>query len=154
MTLGWVSVSPTSGTLAKGAHTTVTVTARPDGVSPGSYSAALVVNAATGESSTPIKLMVTSGPVLAVSTSKLAFNACGVSQNLSITNTGSAKLTYQATPSQADALAVNPSSGAIQPGAKATLSVTLFCSATQGQSYAVILVSDGGSAQTPITYGP
>lgn len=153
-TLGWVSVSPTSGSLAKGAHTTITLTARPDGVSPGSYSAGLVVNAATGQSSMPISLTVTSGPVLAVKTSKVAFNSCGVSQNLDITNTGSAKLSYQATPSQADALAVSPTSGSIQPGGKATLSVTLFCSASQGQSYAVILVSDGGSAQTPVTYGP
>lgn len=153
-TLGWVTVSPASGTLAKGAHTSITVTARPDGVSPGSYTAGLVINAATGESSMPVKLTVTSGPVLAVSTAKLAFSACGVSQNLSIANTGSAKLTYQATPSQADALSVSPGNGTIQPGAKATLSVTLFCSAVQGQSYAVILVSDGGSAQTPVTYGP
>ena len=153
-TLGWVSVSPTSGSLAKGAHTTVTLTAHPDGVSPGSYTAGLVVNAATGQSSMPVALTVTSGPVLAIKTTKLAFNSCGVSQNLDIANTGSAKLSYQASPSQADALAVSPSSGAIQPGGTATLSVTLFCSASQGQSYAVILVSDGGSAQTPVSYGP
>jgi hypothetical protein len=153
-TLVWVSVSPTSGALAKGAQATVTLTAHPNGVAPGSYSAGLVVSAATGQSSMPLSLTVTSGPVLAVKTTTVAFHSCGVSQNLDIANTGSAKLSYQATPSQANALAVSPASGSIQPGGKATLSVTLFCSASQGQSYAVILVSDGGSAQTPVTYGP
>ncbi|MFI5276682.1 MAG: protein kinase [Ktedonobacterales bacterium] len=153
-TLVWVSVSPTSGALAQGAQATVTLTAHPNGVAPGSYSAGLVVSAATGQSSMPLSLTVTSGPVLAVKTTTVAFNSCGVSHNLDIANTGSAKLSYQATPSQANALAVSPASGSIQPGGKAALSVTLFCSASQGQSYAVILVSDGGSAQTPVTYGP
>jgi hypothetical protein len=91
--------------------------------------------------------------VLAVTTSKLSFSSCGVSQPLNIANTGAAKLSYTATPSQADAFSVSPSKGALNPGAKAALSVTLSCAANQGQSYAVIIVSDGGSAQTPISYG-
>ncbi|HZC08122.1 MAG TPA: protein kinase [Ktedonobacterales bacterium] len=152
-TLGWLKVSPASGTLAKGGHTTLTLTAQPDGVTPGSYNAGLVIKAATGQSATPVTLTVTQGPVLAVTTSKLSFSSCGVSQPLNIANTGSAKLSYTATPSQADALSVSPSKGALSPGAKAALSVTLSCAANQGQSYAVIIVSDGGSAQTPVSYG-
>jgi hypothetical protein len=153
-TLGWLTVSPASGTLAKGAHTTLMLTAQPGGVAPGSYSAGLVVNAATGQSVTPVALAVTAGPVLAVTTTKLAFSACGVSQPLSIANTGGAKLSFTASPSQANALDVTPNSGKLDPGGKATLTVTLFCSANPGQPYAVILVSDGGSAQTPVSYGP
>lgn len=152
-TLGWLSVSPATGSLAKGAHTTLTLTAQPDGVTPGKYTAGLVVNAATGQSATPVALTVTPGPVLAVTTSKLSFNNCGVTQSMNITNTGGAKLTYNATTSEANALSVSPSQGTVNPGAKASLAVTLSCAANPGQSYAVIIVSDGGSAQTPVSYG-
>ena len=152
-TLGWLKVSPASGALAQGAHTTLTLTAQPDGVSPGSYTAGLVVDAATGQSAMPIALTVIAGPILTISTPKLAFSACGVSQPLTIANTGAARLSYTASPSQASALSVNPGSGSLAPGDKTTLSVTLSCAATPGQSYAVILVSDGGSAQAAVTYG-
>ena len=152
-TLGWLSVSPPRGSLAQGASVTLTLTAQPDGVSPGGYVAGLIVDAATGQSVTPVALRVTQGPVLSVTTKSLAFTTCGDSQALNITNTGGAKLTYTATPSQASALGVSPGSGSLAPGAKATLSVTLYCGATTGQQYAVILVSSGGSAQTLVTYG-
>jgi hypothetical protein len=152
-TLGWLTVSPANGTLAQGAHVTLTLTAQPDGVTPGSYSAGLVVQAATGQSAAPVALTITQGPVLAVTTAKLSFNSCGVSQPLNIANTGAAKLSYTASPSQADALSVSPGSGSLAPGGKTALTVTLSCAASQGQSYAVILVSDGGSAQTPVSYG-
>ena len=152
-TLGWLTVSPATGSLAKGAHTTLKLTAQPNGVAPGSYSAGLVVDAATGQSAHPVTLTVTPGPVLAVTTSKLTFSACGASQPLTIANTGGAKLSYTASPSQESALSISPSKGTLTPGAKATLNVTLSCSATTGQPYAVILVSDGGSAQTPVSYG-
>ena len=152
-TLGWLTVSPASGSLAKGAQTTITLTAQPNGIAPGSYSAGLVIDAATGQSARPVTLTVTPGPVLALKTSKLSFSACGVSQPLSIANTGGAKLSYTASPSQASALSITPSKGTLAPGANATLNVTLSCSATTGQPYAVILVSDGGSAQAPVSYG-
>jgi len=152
-TLGWLSVSPASGSLAKGAHTSLRLTARPDGVTPGGYSAGLVIEAATGKSTMPVALTVTQGPVLSVMTSALAFSACGASQPLTIANTGGANLTYTASPSQASALTISPAKGALAPGAKTTLNVTLSCSATAGQPYAVILVSDGGSAQTTVSYG-
>ncbi len=153
-TLGWLSVSPTKGSLARGAAVTLTLTAQPDGVTPGSYEAGLVVDAATGQSASLVALTVTQGPMLSVGSKSLAFTSCGASQPLNIANTGAAALTYSATPSQANALSVSPGSGALAPGAKATLSVTLSCGATTGQRYAVIVVSNGGSAQTSVTYGP
>ncbi len=152
-TLGWLTVSPARGTLAKGGHTTLTLTAKPDGVTPGDYSAGLVVQAATGQSAAPVALAVIAGPVLAVTTKSLSFNGCDVSQPLTITNTGGAKLSFTAAPSQANDLGVNPGNGSLNPGGKTTLQVTLYCSASPGQPYAVILVSDGGSAQTPVSYG-
>lgn len=151
-TLGWLTVSPASGSLAKGAHTQLTLTSRPSGVTPGSYTAGLVVDAATGQSTAAVALVVTPGPVIAVTPPTLDFSACGVSQPLTVANTGGGKLTFAASPSQSAALSVTPSSGIVAQGAKATVSVTLSCSATAGQSYAVIIVSNGGSAQTAVKY--
>lgn len=151
-TLGWLSVSPASGALAKGAHTQLTLTSRPSGVTPGSYTAGLVVNAATGQSTAAVALVVTPGPALTVTPPTLDFNTCGVAQSLTIANTGGGKLTFAAAPSQSAALSVSPTSGSVAAGAKATVSVTLSCAATAGQSYAVILVSNGGSAQTAVKY--
>lgn len=152
-TLGWLTVSPTTGSLAKGAKVSLTLTAHPDGVAPGSYAAGLVVDAATGQSAAPVALTVLAGPVLSATTTKLTFAHCGDTQQLPIANTGGSKLTFTATPSQEAALSVSPNSGTLNPGDKTNLAVTLSCGATQGQSYAVILVSDGGSAQTQVTYG-
>lgn len=153
-TLGWFSVSPASGSLAKGAKATLTLTARPNGVAPGSYVAGLIVDAATGRSVAPVALTVTSGPVLSISTPKLSFTACNSAQPLTITNTGAAALTYSASPSLADVLSVDPSSGTLNPGEKTDLSVSLSCSgSTQGQQYAIILVSNGGSGQVAVSYG-
>ncbi|MDE3230878.1 MAG: protein kinase [Chloroflexota bacterium] len=152
-TLSWLSVSPASGALAPGAHVRLTLTARPSGVSPGSYLAGLVVDAATGQSTQPVALTVTQGPVLAVTPAALTFQTCGDTQPLAINNSGGGKLTFTATPSQSVALSVSPASGVVAAGAQATVSVTLSCSATTGQNYAVIVVSNGGSAQATVTYG-
>ncbi len=152
-TLGWLTVSPATGSLAKGATVSLTLTAHPNGVTPGDYAAGLVVDAATGQSAAPVALTVLAGPVLSVTTTKLAFAHCGDTQQLSIANTGGSKLTFTASPSQEAALSISPNSGTLNPGDKTNLAVTLSCGATQGQTYAVILVSDGGSAQTQVTYG-
>jgi hypothetical protein len=152
-TLDWLSVSPASGALTPGAHVRLTLTARPSGVSPGSYLAGLVVDAATGQSTQPVALVVTQGPVLTVTPASLKFQTCGDAQPLAIANSGGGKLTFTATPSQSVALSISPASGAVAAGAQATVSVTLSCSATAGQNYAVILVSNGGSAQATVTYG-
>lgn len=152
-TLGWLTVSPASGSLAQGAHTRLTLTARPSGVSPGAYLAGLVVDAATGESTVAVALTVTPGPALSVTPATLAFSACGAGQPLTISNTGGGKLNWSAAPSQSAALSVSPASGVVAAGAQANATVTLSCNAVAGQPYAVILVSNGGSAQTTVTYG-
>ena len=89
---------------------------------------------------------------LSVTPPTLDYSACGVAQPLTVANTGGGKLTFATSPSQSAALSVSPSSGVVAQGAKTTVSVTLSCSATAGQSYAVIFVSNGGSAQTAVKY--
>lgn len=151
-TLGWLDLSPASGSLGAAGKATLTLTARPNGIAPGAYSGAVVITAGTGKSVVLVAVTVTPGPQLSAPQQPLAFSSCGVSLPLTISNSGGATLTYSASPSQASALTVSPGNGSIKPGDKATLTVTLSCGASTGR-YAVILVSNGGSAQTPVTYG-
>jgi hypothetical protein len=150
--LTWMSVSPTSGSLKGGEGVPLTVTVSPHGVAPGVYTAALAVYVGYGMSVEPVVVTVKPGAELSVAPRSLTFTHCGQTQELTLSNTGGGKLTYTASPSQANALSVNPSSGALTPGATKTLSVSMSCDAPTGAMYAVIIVSNGGSAQIGVTY--
>ncbi len=151
-TLNWMTISPTHGALKGGAGVPLTVTVKPQGIAPGVYTAALSVYVGEGMSQEPVVVTVKPGAELAVTPSTLAFSHCGATQSLSLSNPGGAKLTFTASPSQASALSVTPGEGSLAPGAATTLSVAMSCDAATGATYAVIIVSDGGSAQIGITY--
>ncbi len=150
--LAWMSVSPASGALKGGAGAKLTVTVKPHGVAPGVYTGALAVYVGDGMSEEPVVVTVKPGAELAVAQHSLAFSHCGESQSLSLSNPGGAKLAFTASPSQADALSVSPAGGSLAPGAATALSVTMSCSATAGATYAVIITSNGGSAQISVIY--
>ena len=151
-TLAWMSVSPTHGALKGGAGAPLTVTVKPHGVAPGVYTGALAVSVGYGMSWEPVEVTVKPGAELAVAQRALTFSSCGQPQRLSLSNPGGGKLTFTASPSQASALSVNPGDGSLAPGATTTLSVTMTCGAPAGATYAVIIVSNGGSAQIGVTY--
>ena len=150
--LAWMTVSPASGSLKGGAGAPLTVTVKPHGVAPGVYTGALAVYVGDGMSEEPVVVTVKPGAELAVSQHVMTFSHCGEAQSLSLSNPGAAKLTYTALPSQADALSVSPTGGSLAPGATMALSVTISCSAGTGATYAVIIVSNGGSAQINVIY--
>ena len=151
-TLSWMTVSPTSGALKGGAGQSLTVKVKPHGVAPGVYTAALAVFVGYGMSEEPVVVTVKPGAELAVAQRALSFSHCGQPQSLSLSNPGGVKLTFTASPSQASALSVSPGEGTLAPGATTALSVTMTCGAATGATYAVIIVSDGGSAQIGVTY--
>lgn len=150
--LAWMTVSPASGSLKGGAGAPLTVTVKPHGVAPGVYTGALAVYVGDGMSEEPVVVTVKPGAELAVSQHVMTFSHCGEAQSLSLSNPGAAKLTFTALPSQADALSVSPNGGSLAPGATMALSVTISCSAATGATYAVIIVSNGGSAQINVSY--
>lgn len=151
-TLTWMSVNPTKGALKGGASQPLTISVKPHGVAPGTYTGALVVSVGDGASAEPVVVTIKPGAELAVAQSPLAFTQCGAPQTLSLRNTGGSKLTFTASPSEATALSVSPESGAVAAGGTMTLAVTITCGVATGRSYAIIIVSNGGSAQVPVSY--
>lgn len=150
----WVTVSPASGSIPASGQVTVHVTANARGLSPGEYVGAIGLNTSSGVAGAEVTLAVTPGPLLSATPGLLAFKACGDTHTIVIANTGKGTLTYSASPSQSAALTVSPASGSVEAGASANVTVSLLCPATAGQRSAVIIVSDGGSAQTSVTYNP
>jgi serine/threonine protein kinase len=150
-TLSWMTISPARGALVGHGNMPITVTVKPYGVAPGVYTGGMTVIAGYGQVVEPIVVTVKPAAQLTVAQRSLAITKCGVPESLTLSNSGSQRLTYTASPSQASALAVSPSSGSLAPGASTGISVTVSCDATAG-TYAVILVSDGGSAQVIVTY--
>lgn len=150
-TLAWMTVSPSSGALPGRGVTKLTITVKPAGVAPGTYAGALMTRVGYGESEDPVVVTVKAAAALEVAQHALAFAHCGDPQSLTVSNAGGQPMTYSAAPSQASALSVGPSGGTLAPGASTALAVSVTCDATPG-AYAVIIVSDGGSAQVSVAY--
>ncbi|MGZ3667213.1 MAG: Ig-like domain-containing protein, partial [Ktedonobacterales bacterium] len=74
-------------------------------------------------------------------------------KDVAIKNSGDNPLTFNAAPSQTDALALSAKNGTVPPGASSTLHVTLTCQATTGSAYTVNITSNGGSAAVSIQFG-
>ncbi len=156
----WLTVSPASGTLASGKTGVLTLTIKPVGVSPGSYSGAITLNANSVSLTVPVTIVVAAGATLAVSPQSLTFTSCGTSQaqNLTIQNSGATDLNATLSPLQANTLllaGVSQSSLAltVAPSASQTVSVAVDCQAGFGHAYTLSLVSNGGSATVTIHYG-
>lgn len=149
----WVTPTPSSGTLAPGSTAAISVVAQPQGVPPKTYNATLTITTGSVTTSVPLAIDIGVGPQLAVTPATLRFTGCGVSQQITITNSGGGPLAFTASPSQSDALILDVTNGNLDPGQSRTANVTLTCQAQYGSDYAVILVSNGGSTQVRVHYG-
>jgi hypothetical protein len=149
----WLTVSPAAGTLDPGATMSLTLTAKPVGITPGTYQAQMTLMDGEAVTHVPVSVVVSEGARISVIPTALKFTNCGVPQTATVKNVGDAQLTYTATPSVSTALTVKASVLALAPGAGATLTATVSCQAAWGQDYAIILVSNGGSMQVPVHYG-
>ncbi|MGA2140338.1 MAG: fibronectin type III domain-containing protein [Verrucomicrobiia bacterium] len=136
----WVTLSATNGTLASHATTSVTVSINSNAntLAVGNYSATVTFTNRTnnnGTTSRAVNLAVNGIPVLSVSPSN-DFSSSGSTggpfsppnQVYSLTNSGSASLTWSASNTQAW-LSISPSSGTLAVGAGATVSVSINSSA-------------------------
>jgi hypothetical protein len=149
--LNWVTITPASGALAGQGKTQLTAIAKPYGVAPGVYTGGITVTANYGQVIEPIVVTVKPAGRLVTAEQTLAVTQCGSPVSITLRNTGSQSLTFSAMPSQQNALAISPGSGSLKPGASTALAVTVSCGVTQG-TYAVIIVSNGGSQTVLITY--
>lgn len=152
VTLSWLSITPAAGTLGAGAPQALTVSAKPIGIKPGSYTSALTVTTNKGALSVPITIAVAAGALLTITPASLSFSTCGATQTVTLTNGGAAPLNFTAVPSQTSALSLDTTSGSLGPGQSRAISVTLLCAATSGNEYTVNIISNSGSAVVVIHY--
>jgi hypothetical protein len=149
--LNWVTITPARGELAGQGKAQLTAIAKPFGVASGVYSGGITVTANYGQVIEPIVVTVKPAGRLVTAQQSLAVTQCGSPVSITLQNTGSQSLTFSAMPSQQNALEVSPGSGSLKPGASTALAVTVSCGATHG-TYAVIIVSNGGSQTVIIAY--
>lgn len=150
--LPWVTPTPASGTLTVGQQVQLTLSAQPRGVTPQAYSATITITSGSQKVQVPYTVTVGAGPQLATSPATLTFNTCGTSQTFTVSDTGGGSLNFTAAPSATDVMSLDPTSGTLNPGESKSVLLTLSCSAQVGSTYAVILVSNGGSAQVKVRY--
>lgn len=108
---GWLSVSPTSGTLAFDESIDVLVTVNRGGLSAGAYNGAITFS---GTGATIVRLdvsmEVSSEPILVVSTERLEFGTTGLQRTAAVYNAGNGTLAWTASTFD-DWLTVFPESG-------------------------------------------
>lgn len=151
--LPWLSVAPNTATLKPGATLPLTITAHPVNVKPATYTSTVTLAVGPDSLDIPVTVTVQAGPQLAVSPTTLLYSACGTTKTVTIKNGGDNPLTFNAAPSQSDALTLSAKSGTVAPGASSTLRVTLTCQAAAGSAYTVNISSNGGSATVSIQFG-
>lgn len=151
--LPWLSITPTTSTLKPGAALRLTITAHPVSVKPTTYTSTVTFAVGQDSLDIPVTVTVQAGPQLAATPTALSYAACGTTKNVTIKNSGDSPLTFDAAPSQSDALTLSAKSGTVAPGASSTLRVTLTCQATAGDTYTVNISSNGGSATVSIQFG-
>lgn len=149
--VGWLTVSPPSGTLPAGGTMTLSVAAAPANVPPGNYSAQLLVETPSTSIKIPVTAAIAMGPKIGLSTTSLNVTQCGVAQTFKVNNTGDKPLSYTASSPKATAVTLTNASGTVESGASATVSFTMNCSAFWGD-YTVNVASNGGNGTVTIHY--
>ncbi len=131
----WLSVTPTSGALAPGASTimTLTLTASANTNAVGSNTATLTFNNTTtgdGNTTRTVNFTVSGAPVMAVTAGSLDSNGpvggtfTPSSTTFTISNSGSGPLSWTAAMAAAW-LTLSPSSGTVNPGLTATVTASI-----------------------------
>lgn len=149
--VGWLTITPSSGTLASGATETLSVVASPLDVKPGNYSVQVKIETPDTSVNMPVSVAIAIGPKIQLPASTLSITQCGVPQSIKINNTGDAPLTFNAKPSNTTAVQLSNSSGSVNPGGSLTISVTMNCAAYFGD-YTVAVSSNGGNGTITIHY--
>jgi uncharacterized protein (TIGR03437 family) len=156
----WLKISPSSGSLVSFTSASVSVTADPSQLQQGTYSGAVTISIAGGQSSTVTVLASVAGtqPNIQLSQTGLRFQAVtGGSvtspQSISVLNAGAGSLNFAAkasTLSGGSWLTVSPSSSTSSASAGGTVTATVNPAGLQpGDYYGQIQFTASGAANSP-----
>jgi uncharacterized protein (TIGR03437 family) len=162
----WVSISPSSGTVAAGSPVFITVTANAQGLAAGSYRDIIQLFSATAAAAAPVSLFVANpGPILWARPAGVLFNIVQGSgstgtQTLFLSNRGSPGSSANWTVAPATGpgipngnfLTFGSQNGQIQAGGVTNVSLALnsnVANLTAGVYYELVEVSDKGSQNSP-----
>jgi len=171
--IGWLSVSPTSGTTAPGGTSTLEVALDATGLAVGDYSAQLCIasnDPATPLVQVPVTLTVTEAPeeIPVIGVDPAAVSATQeqettTSHEVEVANTGTGDLTWDVTeaeaascesPSDIGWLSASPTSGTTAPGGTSTLEVTLDATGLAAGDYSAQLCIASNDPATPLVQVP
>ncbi len=150
-----MTLSTPGGTLTDDGLAAVVCTINRNGLQPGNYSTAITVTSNAGNATVQVLMTVVdpSNPQISVSSTALNFGTDLTTVNYTITNTGKGTLSY-AVQSDKSWLTMNNTSGSLNAGSSATITVTADRSTLTANStnFANITVSsNGGTAAIPVT---
>jgi len=148
-------VSPSSGDVAEGESTAVSVVVDPSGLSPGTYTGNINITSNGGDVTVPVTLTISSQALLRVEPTSLTFtyqSGVGPSDILTVYNDGNGLLTFNATP-DVTWLSVSPSSGDVAEGESTAVSVVVDPSGLSPGTYTgnINITSNGGDVTVPVT---
>ena len=155
----WLSVSPSGGMVSATSPLSLVVTADPSGLAPGTYSGSVSISSSNSNASVAVTLSV-SGPAPNISLSEAGFTFYGVaglgagpSQTLTVSNTGSQALSFNASASVVSGgpwLTVSPTSGTASGGTNLQVTAN-STNLSAGDYYGSINVTGSGAPNSPQT---
>jgi uncharacterized protein (TIGR03437 family) len=162
----WVSVSPSSGSVAAGASVPITITVNTQGLSAGSYRDVIQISSSAGAASIPVTLFAAnSGAILWARPVGALFNVVqgvgsSATQTIQISNQGNSTSTVNYTASAATGsgvpngnfLSFGSATGQVQPANAGSVTLSLnsgVASLAAGVYYELVQVSDPGAQNSP-----
>jgi uncharacterized membrane protein len=151
--LPWVALNPSAGQISPGKALTLGVQLAPDAtVAAGSYQAHITFTAGSATTRVTLPVTLTDPPKLTLANAAITITKCGKPATDVVTNAGTIAVTNIAVSGSDPAVTAQIDATALDPGKTANLSVTLSCSASATQSYAVNLTSSAGNVTIQLTH--
>ncbi|MGK7389946.1 MAG: BACON domain-containing protein [Candidatus Cyclobacteriaceae bacterium M2_1C_046] len=119
----WLEVSPESGS-TNGEGTALTLTPINDNMEPGDYNGTLEIISSAGSTSASITFTVDAHPKVQLSSNELNFDAATESQTITLTNSGTGALNWEAL-SDVTWMTINPATGSVSTSETTDIVVTV-----------------------------